>query len=79
MEPPAISRADGTTKICPSCGTLEALASIPWLGREEMKEEHHMNQDEKRIVPAAEPEINEADGEPILHADEEEGEGDEQD
>ncbi len=38
-----------------------------------------MTQEEKRSVPAAEPEINEADGEPILHADEEEGEGGEQD
>ncbi len=28
-------------------------------------------------TPAREPEINEADGEPIFHADEEEGEGDE--
>lgn len=27
--------------------------------------------------PAQEPEINEADGEPIFHADEEEGDGDE--
>lgn len=31
------------------------------------------------IAPAAEPEINEADGEPIFHADEEEGTDDEQD
>jgi len=30
-------------------------------------------------APAAKPEINEADGEPIFHADEEEGADDEQD
>lgn len=30
-----------------------------------------------KTTPAAEPEINEADGEPIYHADEEEGEGNE--
>ena len=28
-------------------------------------------------APAQEPEINEVDGEPIFHADEEEGDGDE--
>lgn len=28
-------------------------------------------------IPAQEPEINEVDGEPIFHADEEEGDGDE--
>lgn len=28
-EPPALSRADNTTDICPSCGMMEALASIP--------------------------------------------------
>ncbi len=26
--PPALSRADNTTRICPDCGTLEALASL---------------------------------------------------
>lgn len=35
--------------------------------------------DKVKPAPAAEPEINEADGEPIFHADEEEGAGDEQD
>ena len=28
-EPPALSRADGSTKICPKCGMLEAVRSIP--------------------------------------------------
>lgn len=28
-EPPALSRADNTTDICPACGMMEALASIP--------------------------------------------------
>lgn len=28
-EPPALSRADSTTEICPDCGMLEALAEIP--------------------------------------------------
>ena len=27
-QPPAISRADNSTPICPDCGTREALASI---------------------------------------------------
>ena len=27
-EPPALSRADGKTQICPDCGTREALDSI---------------------------------------------------
>ena len=35
-----------------------------------------MNRDNKN-TPAQEPEINEVDGEPIFHADEEEGDGDE--
>ena len=26
--PPATSRIDGTTRICPDCGTREALASL---------------------------------------------------
>ncbi len=26
--PPAVSRADGTTLICPECGTREALESL---------------------------------------------------
>lgn len=30
--------------------------------------------EDPKPAPAAEPEINEADGEPIFHADEEEGE-----
>lgn len=28
-EPPALSRRDNATDICPDCGMLEALASIP--------------------------------------------------
>ena len=28
-EPPALSRADNATDICPACGMMEALASIP--------------------------------------------------
>ena len=28
-EPPALSRADNTAEICPDCGMLEALASVP--------------------------------------------------
>lgn len=35
--------------------------------------------EDSKPAPAAEPEINEADGEPIFHADEEEGTDDEQD
>lgn len=27
-EPPALSRADGTSQICPDCGTREALKSM---------------------------------------------------
>ena len=27
-EPPALSRADGKTQICPDCGTREALQSM---------------------------------------------------
>lgn len=27
-EPPALSRVDGQTRICPDCGTREALESI---------------------------------------------------
>ncbi len=27
-EPPALSRADGKTQICPDCGTREALQSL---------------------------------------------------
>jgi len=27
-EPPALSRTDGQTRICPDCGTREALESI---------------------------------------------------
>lgn len=30
-EPSALSRADNTTEICPDCGMLEALASVPGL------------------------------------------------
>ena len=33
MEPPALSRKDNATDICPDCGMLEALAAIP--GRRE--------------------------------------------
>lgn len=32
-EPPALSRADNATDICPDCGMMEALASVP--GRRE--------------------------------------------
>ena len=28
-EPPALSRKDNATDICPDCGMMEALASIP--------------------------------------------------
>ncbi len=28
-EPPALSRRDNATDICPDCGMMEALASIP--------------------------------------------------
>ena len=28
-EPPAISRVDNKTDICPDCGMMEALAAIP--------------------------------------------------
>lgn len=28
-DPPALSRVDNTTDICPDCGMMEALASIP--------------------------------------------------
>ena len=35
--PPAISRTDGTTLICPDCGTREALASMG-VSREEQEE-----------------------------------------
>ncbi len=28
-EPPALSRKDSTTEICPECGMMEALAAIP--------------------------------------------------
>lgn len=28
-EPPALSRADNETDICPECGMMEALAAIP--------------------------------------------------
>lgn len=28
-EPPALSRADNQTDICPSCGMMEALAAMP--------------------------------------------------
>ena len=28
-EPPALSRVDNKTDICPDCGTMEALAAIP--------------------------------------------------
>ena len=35
--PPALSRTDGTTLICPDCGTREALASIG-VGLEEQEQ-----------------------------------------
>lgn len=35
--PPALSRTDGTTLICPDCGTREALASMG-VSREEQEE-----------------------------------------
>ena len=35
------------------------------------------NVKKKETAPAQEPEINEVDGEPIFHANEEEGDGDE--
>lgn len=35
-EPPALSRADGKTQICPDCGTREALQSIG-VGNEEQE------------------------------------------
>lgn len=28
-EPPALSRRDNTTDICPDCGVMEALAAMP--------------------------------------------------
>ena len=28
-EPPALSRRDNTTDICPDCGMMEALAAMP--------------------------------------------------
>lgn len=28
-EPPALSRVDNATEICPDCGMMEALAAIP--------------------------------------------------
>lgn len=31
-EPPALSRKDNTTDICPDCGMLEALAAVPGRG-----------------------------------------------
>ena len=34
--PPALSRTDGTTLICPDCGTREALASMG-VSREEQE------------------------------------------
>ena len=37
QEPPAISRKDNKTEICPDCGTLEALESIG--ASDEMKAE----------------------------------------
>lgn len=36
-EPPAISRTDNQTLICPDCGTREALASID-VNKEEQEE-----------------------------------------
>ena len=36
-----------------------------------------VNHEKTNTRPAQEPEINEADGEPIFHADEDEGDGDE--
>ena len=36
-EPPALSRKDNKTEICPDCGTLEALESIG--ASDEMKAE----------------------------------------
>lgn len=36
-EPPALSREDNKTLICPDCGTREALESID-VGREEQEE-----------------------------------------
>lgn len=36
-EPPAISRIDNQTPICPDCGTREALESID-IGQEEQEE-----------------------------------------
>ena len=33
-EPPAISRVDNKTDICPDCGMMEALAAIPLRGVE---------------------------------------------
>ena len=36
-EPPALSRADGETQICPDCGTREALQSIGVCNEEQEK------------------------------------------
>nr|DAL28855.1 MAG TPA_asm: zinc-ribbon domain protein [Caudoviricetes sp.] len=36
-EPPALSRADGKTQICPDCGTREALQSIGVCNEEQEK------------------------------------------
>lgn len=36
-EPPALSRKDGVTFICPDCGTKEALESIGILADEQEK------------------------------------------
>ena len=36
-EPPALSRADNETLICPDCGTLEALESIGVNAEEQQK------------------------------------------
>jgi len=92
-EPPALSRKDNETEICPDCGMLEALASVP--GGYPVKIVRNIrNNNYRRYImsktkedsktaqavsttQAQEPEINEADGEPIFHADEEEGGGDE--
>lgn len=38
MEPPALSRKDDATKICPECGMMEALTTIP--GLQEYPAEH---------------------------------------
>ena len=48
-EPPALSRTDGKTQICPDCGTREALDSIGVGNEEQEKIINTINQHTKNL------------------------------